>query len=377
MVTVSPSSPSSARLPRSCVMAEMSAELGYHGDVQNAAPTSTGEQNDLIITPRPHSDPPRRGGQTDDIISGGRRLRKRFLLLGREFFFSGHKDFQPSNNNTKPSLPPLPAETPPPPEGPAPTESPEEDEDEEEDEDVLGKKCFKTPNGFMCESKSNSVSYDITELATSSLIGLVQTIKDHITKPTAMARGRVAHLIEWKGWSAPQSGWEPSLTDEEHYSDLTDELKEARFAAGVAEQFAITEATLSAWSSLDDEEMHYGLGSQEVRQIQDLESFYLQSRLLSLAHGACGSDLGGSLPGLSYSSATSQQLLPAERWEVSEPPSAFQCPPAGGGRSSSSDTSKAAAEGEVLLRETCKPRLNQSLHYVDSSSLSEDEVFYN
>ena len=30
--------------------------------------------------------------------------------------------------------------------------------------------------------------------------GLVATIKEHITKPTAMAQGRVAHLIEWKGW---------------------------------------------------------------------------------------------------------------------------------------------------------------------------------
>ncbi|XP_040182897.1 protein FAM131C, partial [Rana temporaria] len=300
-----------------------------------------------------------------------------------EFFFSGHKEFQLSNNNTKPANPPPSAEIPPPPEGAAPTESPEEDEEEEEDEEVLGKKCFKTPNGFMCESKANSVSYDITELATSSLIGLVQTIKDHITKPTAMARGRVAHLIAWKGWSAPQSSWDPSLTDEEHYSDLTDELKEARFAAGVAEQFAITEATLSAWSSLDDEEMHYGLGSGEIRQLQDLESFYLQSRLLSYTHGACGSDLGGSLPGLSFSSAVSlaaasQQLLPMERWGASEPPSAFQCPPVNGGRSSSSDNSKAPATGEgEAPPETCKPRLNQSLHYVDSSSLSEDEVFYN
>ncbi|KAM3922592.1 protein FAM131C [Leptodactylus fuscus] len=303
--------------------------------------------------------------------------------ISKEFFFSGHKEFHFSNNNTKPSSPPaVSAEIPPPAEGTAPTDSPEEDEEEEED--VLDQKCFKTPNGFMCESKANSVNYDITELATSSLIGLVQTIKDHITKPTAMARGRVAHLIEWKGWSAPQSGWDPSLTDEEHYSDLTDELKEARFAAGVAEQFAITEATLSAWSSLDDEEMHYGLGSQEVRQIQDLESLYLQSRLLSYAQGACGSDLGGSLPGLSYSSAVSlgaasQQVLPMERWEMSEPRSTqsiFPYPLLNGG--SSSDNSKAVvlAEGESAP-ETCKPRLNSSLHYVDSSSLSEDEVFYN
>ncbi|XP_066462415.1 protein FAM131C [Eleutherodactylus coqui] len=305
--------------------------------------------------------------------------------ISKEFFFSGHKELHFSNSNTKPSSPPVVcAEIPPPAEGTAPTDSPEEDEEEEDN--MPGQKCFKTPNGFMCESKANSVSYEITELATSSLIGLVQTIKDHITKPTAMARGRVAHLIEWKGWSAPQTGWDSTLTDEEHYSDLTDELKEARFAAGVAEQFAITEATLSAWSSLDEEEMHYGLGSQEVRQLQELESLYLQSRLLSYTQGACGSDLGGSLPGLSYSSAlslaaASQPVLPMERWDISEPrshQSLFPCPLLTGGRSSSSENSKAAvlAEGESAPG-PCKPRLNSSLHYVDSSSLSEDEVFYN
>ncbi|KAM8927949.1 protein FAM131C isoform 2-T2 [Pelodytes ibericus] len=295
--------------------------------------------------------------------------------ISKEFLFSGHKEFHSSNNNMKPPI--IPPDTAHPTEGSAPTESPEEEE-----EDILFQKCFKSPNGFMCESKANSSNYDITELATSSLIGLVQTIKDHITKPTAMARGRVAHLIEWKGWNAAQSGWDPSITDEENYSDLTDELKEARFAAGVAEQFAITEATLSAWSSLDDDEMHYGLGSQDVHQIQDLESLYLQGRLLSYAHGACRSDLGGSLPGLSYSSAVSlavapQQLLPAEAWDVSEGPPA-QCPLFNGAQSSSSDNSKAPATGEGdTAPEFCKPRLNCSLHYVDSSSLSEDEVFYN
>ncbi|MEE6482275.1 hypothetical protein FKM82_013216 [Ascaphus truei] len=303
--------------------------------------------------------------------------------ISKEFFFSGRKEFHLSNNNTKPASPPVSAEAAHPLGDTAPTESPEEEEEEEEEEE-LGKKCFKTPNGFMCESKTTSSSYDITELATSSLVGLVQTIKDHITKPTAMARGRVAHLIEWKGWSAPQSSWDPSMTDEEHYSDLTDELKEARFAAGVAEQFAITEATLSAWSSLDDEEMHYGLGSQEVRQLQDLEGLYLQGRFLGYAHGACGSDLGGSLPGLSYSSAVSLAAgpqQPLEIWDMSEDPPAqpaFQCLLSNGARRSSSDNCKAPAARETeSCPESCKPRLNSSLHYVDSSSLSEDEVFYN
>ena len=83
--------------------------------------------------------------------------------------------------------------------------------------------------------------------------GLVATIKDHITKPTAMAQGRVAHLIEWKGWGGcgegggGGAGWsgawgkggggwggiEAELQkDEQFYSQMTDEIKEARFAAG-------------------------------------------------------------------------------------------------------------------------------------------------
>uniref|UniRef100_A0A8C5QLI4 Family with sequence similarity 131 member C n=1 Tax=Leptobrachium leishanense TaxID=445787 RepID=A0A8C5QLI4_9ANUR len=153
------------------------------------------------------------------------------------------------------------------------------------------------------------------------LAGLVQTIKDHITKPTAMARGRVAHLIEWKGWSASQSGWDPSLTEEENYSDLTDELKEARFAAGVAEQFAITEATLSAWSSLDEEEMHYGLGSQEVRQLQGTLGLGLHDaaqfccRIEIRRRIRCGSGNAGSLssPGPdAFSAVAAHRASPME-----------------------------------------------------------------
>lgn len=79
--------------------------------------------------------------------------------------------------------------------------------------------------------------------------GLLATIKDHITKPTAMAQGRVAHLIEWKswggeatsgggwcGWTRDGGGWggvgAALQEDEQLYSHLTDEIKEARFAAG-------------------------------------------------------------------------------------------------------------------------------------------------
>ncbi|XP_051894944.1 protein FAM131C [Pristis pectinata] len=121
--------------------------------------------------------------------------------------------------------------------------------------DPIIQNCFGSTNGFFSGSKQTLNGYDINALARSSLVGLVQTVKDHITKPTAMASGRVAHIIEWKGWGAQRRGCNAAPMDEDHYSNLTDELKEARFAAGVAEQFAITEATLSAWSSLDTEEV--------------------------------------------------------------------------------------------------------------------------
>ncbi|XDV45987.1 hypothetical protein PO909_013974 [Leuciscus waleckii] len=97
-------------------------------------------------------------------------------------------------------------------------------------------------NGSMSDKRSSS-GYDIGELATSSLLGLLATFKDHITKPTAMAQGRVAHLIEWKSWggeAASRGGWcggwggvgAALQEDEQLYSHLTDEIKEARFAAG-------------------------------------------------------------------------------------------------------------------------------------------------
>uniref|UniRef100_A0A3B3TQI9 Family with sequence similarity 131 member Ab n=1 Tax=Poecilia latipinna TaxID=48699 RepID=A0A3B3TQI9_9TELE len=78
---------------------------------------------------------------------------------------------------------------------------------------------------------------EIAALARSSL-HISQVVKDHVTKPTAMAQGRVAHALE---------------SDFNSYSDLTEGEQEARFAA-VAEQFAIAEAKLRAWSSVDGDE---------------------------------------------------------------------------------------------------------------------------
>lgn len=57
-------------------------------------------------------------------------------------------------------------------------------------------------------------------------------VKEHVTKPTAMAQGRVAHLIEWKGWCKPV---EPPAALESAFSSychLSEGEQEARFAAG-------------------------------------------------------------------------------------------------------------------------------------------------
>ncbi|XP_023601710.1 protein FAM131C [Myotis lucifugus] len=155
--------------------------------------------------------------------------------------------------------------------------------------------------------------------------GVVQSIKDHITKPTAMARGRVAHLIEWKGWRAQRSGWELSPAEDEHYCCLPDELREARFAA-------------------------------------DLDSSYLPDSLLS---GPSQDDslLAFSSPGLSPDGGPSPEEPPITA-AAPQPPSPEQQhrPRLPGGP---------GPEGGSCLQ--------GSLPSVDSGSLSEeeDEVFYN
>uniref|UniRef100_A0A667Z1L3 Family with sequence similarity 131 member Aa n=1 Tax=Myripristis murdjan TaxID=586833 RepID=A0A667Z1L3_9TELE len=100
------------------------------------------------------------------------------------------------------------------------------------------------------------VSHSLSPYTLSSVLhaGISQAVRDHVTKPTSLAQGRVAHLIEWKGW--PKTTDPPPATHSHFssYCHLTEGEKEARFAAGVAEQFAIAEAKLRAWASMDDDE---------------------------------------------------------------------------------------------------------------------------
>ncbi|XP_037354478.1 protein FAM131C isoform X3 [Talpa occidentalis] len=276
--------------------------------------------------------------------------------VSRDLFTSAHKDC-PMPQGTGPLSPDLPA-------GHPAMVAPDHVTSKDKQMDFCWdpwQRCFQTTNGYLSDSRSCSSNYNVAALATSSLVGVVQSIKDHITKPTAMARGRVAHLIEWKGWSAQRSGWELSPVDDEHYCCLPDELREARFAAGVAEQFAITEATLSAWSSLDDEDLYPENSPQDMIQLQDLESIYLQDSLLSRP-SQDDSLLAFSSPGLSPD------------WPSAEEPSITAAGP---------QPSSPQQQHRRRLPGAPGPEggahLQGSLPSVDSGSLleEEDEVFYN
>ncbi|XP_004479341.1 protein FAM131C [Dasypus novemcinctus] len=275
--------------------------------------------------------------------------------VSRDLFTSAHKDC-PRPQGSAPLNPDPPSSGP-------PTIAPDHVTGKDKQMDFCWdpwQRCFQTTNGYLSDSRSCSSNYNVAALATSSLVGVVQSIKDHITKPTAMARGRVAHLIEWKGWSAQRAGWQLSPAEDERYCCLPDELREARFAAGVAEQFAITEATLSAWSSLDDEELHPGDSPQDVVQLQDLESFYLQDSLLS------GPSLDDSL--LAFSSPG----LSPDGWPSPEEPP-----------STAAGLQPPSPEQQQRWRLPGGPEPEEgapsqgSLPSLDSGSLSEDEVFYN
>ncbi|KAJ8378092.1 hypothetical protein AAFF_G00248060 [Aldrovandia affinis] len=110
---------------------------------------------------------------------------------------------------------------------------------------------------------------EIAALARSSLYGISQVVKDHVTKPTAMAQGRVAHLIEWKGWCRPCDSPAALESHFSSYSHLTEGEQEARFAAGVAEQFAIAEAKLRAWSSVDGEDSNEDSYDEDILPYND------------------------------------------------------------------------------------------------------------
>ncbi|TNN38061.1 Protein FAM131A [Liparis tanakae] len=144
------------------------------------------------------------------------------------------------------------------------------------------------------DSRKSVGIHEFAALARSSLNGISQAMRDHVTKPTSLAQGRVAHLIEWKGW--PKPAGPPPAAHFSSYSHLTEGEKEARFAAGVAEQFAIAEAKLRAWASIDadDEEDSNDEDSHANAQTQTVSSQSSDAATPDSVSGApCPPDVGG------------------------------------------------------------------------------------
>ncbi|XP_026140037.1 uncharacterized protein LOC113116232 isoform X2 [Carassius auratus] len=151
--------------------------------------------------------------------------------------------------------------------------------------------------------KQNSNAYGIGALAKSSLTGVSgvsRSMKDKVTKPTAMAQGRVAHMIEWQSWGMQTVGvggsgagrtsslhlQQERKLENDAYSDLSDGEKEARFAAGVLQQFAISEATLLAWSSMDGESTSAGSNQGSVAHLSEANQESITSRDQTVHHSS-------------------------------------------------------------------------------------------
>uniref|UniRef100_A0A087XSS6 Family with sequence similarity 131 member Ba n=1 Tax=Poecilia formosa TaxID=48698 RepID=A0A087XSS6_POEFO len=149
--------------------------------------------------------------------------------------------------------------------------------------------------------RKSTNAYGIGALAKSSLTGVsgvTRSMKDKVTKPTAMAQGRVAHMIEWQSWGKPTAGpcgstgranlqrEKERRLENDAYSDLSDGEKEARFAAGIMQQFAISEATLFGWNSMDGDSMGAGSNQGSVAHLSEVNQESITSRDQVLHHSS-------------------------------------------------------------------------------------------
>ncbi|KAG7474469.1 hypothetical protein JOB18_009814 [Solea senegalensis] len=188
--------------------------------------------------------------------------------------------------------------------------------------------------------KRNSNPYGIGALAKSSLSGVsvTRTMKERVTKPTAMAQGRVAHMIEWQNWGMQTVGAggisQCRLTTQERekerrlendaYSDLSDGEKEARFAAGILQQFAISEATLLAWTSMDGESPRSGSNQGSVAHLSEVNQESITSRDQILHHSSA------EVWPHTYVSQGHYCLSSSDAWEpITNDPSGVASPAAG------------------------------------------------
>ncbi|XP_076010964.1 uncharacterized protein fam131bb [Genypterus blacodes] len=188
--------------------------------------------------------------------------------------------------------------------------------------------------------KRNSNAYGIGALAKSSLSGVSvsRSMKERVTKPTAMAQGRVAHMIEWQNWGMSTVGaggvMQSRITTQERekerrlendaYSDLSDGEKEARFTAGILQQFAISEATLLAWSSMDGDSPRSGSNQGSMAHLSEVNQESITSRDQILHHSSA------EVWPHTYVSQGHYCLSSSDAWEpISSEPSGVVSPPAG------------------------------------------------
>ncbi|XP_073319727.1 uncharacterized protein [Pagrus major] len=185
-------------------------------------------------------------------------------------------------------------------------------------------------------------------------------MKDKVTKPTAMAQGRVAHMIEWQSWGKPSAGpmggaghtnlqrEKERRMENDAYSDLSDGEKEARFAAGIMQQFAISEATLFGWNSMDGESMGAGSNQGSVAHLSEVNQESITSRDQVLHHSSA--DVWPH----TYVSQGLYCLSSSDAWDpITSQPSGVASPAAGsyimatGGSSGAGGTPGEGFEGTV------------------------------
>ncbi|KAG5270800.1 hypothetical protein AALO_G00172440 [Alosa alosa] len=188
--------------------------------------------------------------------------------------------------------------------------------------------------------KRHSNAYGIGALANASLSGVSgvsRSMKDKVTKPTAMAQGKVAHMIEWQNWGMQTVGpggtygvrasslhmQQERKMENDAYSDLSDGEKEARMAAGVLQQFAISEATLLAWTSMD-ESMSAGSNQGSVAHLSEANQESITSRDQILHHSSA------EVWPHTYVSQGHYCISSSDAWEpISNEPSGMASPAAG------------------------------------------------
>uniref|UniRef100_A0A4W5PY66 Family with sequence similarity 131 member B n=1 Tax=Hucho hucho TaxID=62062 RepID=A0A4W5PY66_9TELE len=218
--------------------------------------------------------------------------------------------------------------------------------------------------------RNNSNNYGIGALAKSSLTGVSgvnRSMKDKVTKPTSMAQGRMAHMIEWQNWdmsvvgpggvsvprkSTAEQEMERRL-ESDAYSDLSDGEKEARFTAGILQQFAISQATLMAWTSMDGESLRSGSNQGSVAHLSEVNQESITSRDQILHHSSA--DMWPN----TYVAQGLYCLSSSDAWEpISNEPSGVASPAAGSYVMKQGGTSCDGYDGNALLQQQQQQQFN-------------------